>query len=83
MRPTPPLPPLEDVPLYFEVLEEVSYPNRRGHDATVRLNAGGPARRIAPGDFWLYGRVVAWVVRGKARFVEANRPKITATATVE
>lgn len=78
-----PLPALGENPLYFEVLEEVSYPNRRGFDAVVRLNPGGPPRRIAPGDHDLYGRVVGWVVRGKARFVEANRPTIQGTAIVE
>lgn len=76
-------PALRDEPLYFEVLQDVSHPNRRGYKTTVRLNAGGPARRISPGDFDLYGRVVCWALEGKVRFVERQPLRAAMSGSVK
>lgn len=76
-------PALLDEPLYFEVLQEVSHPNRKGYKTVVRLNAGGPVRKIVPGDFDLYGRVVCWALQGKVKFVERKPMRATMSGSVK
>lgn len=66
------IPVLRDEPLYFEVFEEVGFPNRKGYNSTVKFRPGGLARKITPGDYDLYGRVMCWVLEGKAQFVERS-----------
>lgn len=74
----------ENQPLFFQPLDTLRHPNRRGYNTEVKISPNSPPRRINPGDYDLYGRVVCWVLEDRAKFVQnPHKATMSGTAKVE